>query len=275
MAVAVWTVLAADLAAAAVLRRGSSSRVAFWAWVACALLRNALWPSSVADSVAAALLFAAALLPMSPPLFGLLLGVAASLCPAWMLFAACASLAWSVRSGLSFAATVGLLGRGGEAVALLAGPRAALEPSLGLRWYFFAELFWPFAPLYAAMWAVLVAAPLAALAWSLMRASRAPQIAVASCAVSAAVFAPLVSPTLVAAAASLVLSCEAASFASRWALALPAAAQAVYWTTHSLWIYAGSGNANFVYAATLLSAAAHMFVVSELASAKQRPWQRP
>ncbi len=142
------------------------------------------------------------------------------------------------------------------------------------RWYFFAELFWPFAPLYAALWALLVAAPLLALSFSLHRAATSPLLATACCAVVASVFSPLVSPATVALAGTLVLCCRSCPPLVRCVLLLPAAAQPLFFVTKHLWVEAGSGNANFVYAATLVSAAAHMYVLSELGAAKQRSWQR-
>jgi hypothetical protein len=262
-----------DVATGAVLRLGSESRVAFWGWAVLALARGLLWPGAVTEAVACLCVATAALLPVSPALYGALLGAAGSLSPAWLLCLACAALPRHWRSALSFAGVVGASGRAGEAAAMLLGPRAALTPSLGLRWYFFAELFWPFAPLYAVLWAVLVAAPLLALSHSLHRASASPLLATACCMVVAAVFSPLVSPATVALAGALALSSPGCPPLARCALLLPAAAQPLYLATTHLWTVAGSGNANFVYAATLVSAAAHMYVLSELGAAGQRSWQ--
>ena len=265
--------LAVDVATGAVLRLAGGSRLAFWSWAGLALARGALWPGSLEDALACLCVASAALLPLREPLFGALLGVAAALSPPWLLFVACVAVARGWRAGAAFCGAAGLGGRLGEAAALLAGPRAALAPSLGLRWYFFAELFWPFAPLYAALWALLVAAPLLALARSLHRAAGAPLLPVACAAVVAAVFAPRVSPAAAALAAALALCCRPCPPLARCAMLLPAAAQPLFFLTRRLWVEAGSGNANFVYAATLLAAGAHMYVLSELGASKQRAWQ--
>lgn len=73
--------------------------------------------------------------------------------------------------------------------------------------------------------------------------------------------------------AAIALASPATSVAAQCALIGPAVAQLMFSVSSRLWLYAQSGNANFVYGATLASAAAHMFVVSELAASRQRPWQ--
>merc|ERR1711991_1046293 len=113
-------------------------------------------------------------------------------------------------------------------------PRASLEVSLGVWWYFFVELFAAFAPLYASLWLLLLLWPLMALSFALRRVS--PVLSVALIVLAVSVFGPNPSrlPSLLAAG---VLVYAAPSFWARVSALLALLAPLIMHVALSLWMH--------------------------------------
>ena len=179
-----------------------------------------------------------------------------------------------VPVGLSLAPRGGLLSMAGIVLSVLGAvlvhpswaARASLAPSTGLWWYFFAELFTPFASLYASLWLVLFVGSLALLCFLLRRAPMLPALACAL--LSASIFLPR--PSLLLAVSGplvlLVFSPGRLSGAVCAALLASLAALPLGVLMRLLWTERLSGNANFYYAATLLHAGGNLFACLNHAS---------
>lgn len=268
-----------DLFGCAVLRAAGEERAVFWIW-SCALLfrclvsSSSLSSSSLSESCASVLLLVAALFPA--PRSVALLPVAALLVPGWAVLIAAAILSWPTHMETRNKSAPSLrLVLASLSVLLVVlfdetwwRPLHGLHPSLGLRWYFFQELFRPFADFYAVLWLLCVLSVSCALAISL-RSHASPRLALGCLFLVASVFAPHVSSLLPILAA--VLCWPFASSISRATLLAGPAIQLVFLLAKWSWLHLHAANVNFVYGATLACAGANLFVLTELA-ALQRSW---